>query len=124
LHVSTLITFDISGDFLVQLVGDENADGGDCALVNTTELLLLDEFTIRPNPVNNIAELSYTLKESSPIALEIRNTIGEKIFRETRKKRPAGSHNQFLDLSAYPEGIYFVTVYVDGIPQTKRVIKQ
>ncbi len=122
LHVSTRITSDMSGDFIVQLVGDENASG-DCIL-NTSEPAVLDQLMVRPNPANDIAELSYGLKETSSVGLEIRNTIGECIFRQTKERLPAGSYSQSIDLSTYPQGIYFVTVYVDGVPQTKKVIKQ
>jgi hypothetical protein len=99
-----------------------NANSTDLALVDC-QLLGIDEadlsnsdFVIYPNPTSNLLFIHNV--ESSAMKIEVYSTEGKLI------QKVSGVESKIsIDLSAYENGIYLVSIEVNGIKQTKRVIK-
>ena len=61
-----------------------------------------ENLQVMPNPTNGLLTLSGELIENSHFDVEINNTFGQQILQISDTKN--------LDLSAFPEGVYFVVV--------------
>lgn len=83
-----------------------------------------DNFTIKayPNPFNNSTTISYNLTKSSDVALEIYNILGHKVETLVNNVQPAGNHQTVWNAYNYSSGIYFYTIKVDEIAQTKKLV--
>jgi surface protein len=79
-----------------------SGDGKSCTLVGMDEVMKQAEFTIYPNPSQSIFNFSINQLVKGE-RVEIRNVLGELIFTS----RPQLGVNR-VDLSAQPEGIYFL----------------
>lgn len=70
-----------------------------------------------PNPTTGMLELE--VPESGQYLIEVSSLTGKLIYSENMQGRKST-----LDLSAFPEGIYFVTVRNDRYIETRKVIKR
>ena len=75
-----------------------------------------NQFTIYPNPVNNILNVSCT--DFFNAEIEIRNTLGELLFSENLKKE-----NTKIDLSSFTSGIYFISIRGNDFFGMKKIFK-
>ncbi|MBA3705185.1 MAG: T9SS type A sorting domain-containing protein [Bacteroidetes bacterium] len=66
---------------------------------------------IYPNPSNDYATVSVTLKETRNVRMEVYNLTGEKVYSVEQTKLNAGTSNFTLDVSAMSSGVYFVKLY-------------
>lgn len=74
--------------------------------------------TTYPNPTSG--KLSITLEEGNATSVAIRNSLGQILLIDKTR-----ATNQLeLDISAYPTGLYFLQLEVDGQLMTKKIVKQ
>ena len=91
--------------------------GNRCSLVGIEEKNLSIS-SLYPNPTSG--QLSISLEEANTTSVTIRNSLGQLVLSD---KYPP--NNQLdLDISTYPNGIYFLQIEVNGEIITKKVIKQ
>jgi hypothetical protein len=66
-----------------------------------------DRFSININPALGVTEISYDLKEASPIVLEVYDDKGERMVPvlNTTSSQNAGAHTVTLDTSNLPSGV-------------------
>jgi hypothetical protein len=80
---------------------------------------------IYPNPYSDYTTISYSLKSQSKVAIEIYNSLGEKVQQLANAIQIGGAHR--YDFSAkqngYAPGIYFVKINIDGITTMKRIVE-
>ena len=75
-------------------------------------------FSTYPNPTSG--KLSITLEEGNATSVTIRNSLGQILLIDKTR-----ATNQLeLDISAYPTGLYFLQLEVDGQLMTKKIVKQ
>ncbi|HPS63160.1 MAG TPA: C25 family cysteine peptidase, partial [Bacteroidales bacterium] len=67
-----------------------------------------------PNPFTGITNFTYTLPVNASVCVIISNVIGQQVQKHDRLNEEAGQHTFSVDLSGYPDGIYFVSLYADG----------
>ncbi|MEP5338203.1 MAG: sialate O-acetylesterase [Algibacter sp.] len=77
--------------------------------------VLINQTKIYPNPVKDI----FTITNSQDAVLEVYNIVGELIFRIKIR-----SHEQFVDVSDFNNGLYFVKINNNGIITSKKIIKK
>jgi len=86
----------------------------DATLVGTTDTdaAFLD-FSIFPNPTDNVLNIKYDLSEKAEVSLSLWNTLGQPIVQLSRKTQVADSYYESLDLSHLNTGQYFVVLYIN-----------
>jgi hypothetical protein len=73
---------------------------------------------VYPNPTSN--QLTISLEKEKSIALTLRNSLRQLLLSE---KHPT-TNQLIIDISAYPAGIYFLQVEVDGEIITQKIVKK
>jgi hypothetical protein len=73
---------------------------------------VFDLYQSYPNPFNPRTTISYDLKESGEVTLEITNLTGQHIITLIDEKEYSGTHQVFFDGSEYSSGTYFYTLIV------------
>jgi hypothetical protein len=81
------------------------------------------DFTIRPNPVNNIAMLCFTLIEDGVVYFEIHNAEGVLMQSISEGYYPIGQHEiQYNALKLKP-GLYYCSLVVNGeVMKTRKMV--
>ena len=88
------------------------------------------EFTLTqnyPNPFNPETKISFSLKKSSYVTLEVFNMLGQKVKTLVDKQKPAGfyrvswdgTNEQGLKMSS---GIYYYTIKVGSVTESKKMM--
>ena len=75
-----------------------------------------------PNPFNPVTKISYGLDKASNVDLKLFDLRGGLVQQLINKQVKAGSHDYTLDASHLPSGVYFYTMTVNDISQTKKLI--
>ena len=110
-----LITSDINPNF-----GSEATDnfGADAAV--SVGDLTMNDVAIYPNPVNNHANVDFTLTESSIVNVAIVNMLGETVKNNTYKL-VAGNHQIDFDVTNITSGVYFIQLDINGQTSTQKI---
>ena len=62
-----------------------------------------------PNPVKDNTDITYVLKESSPVTMALYNAIGKKVEEIiSNEKQNSGSHSVKISTANLSSGIYFL----------------
>ena len=75
-----------------------------------------------PNPVQEHAELSFTLPEAGHVRIEVYNTIGQRVATWVDRALAAGPHTLPIDVSGMASGTYFYRVQAAGETESKRLV--
>lgn len=75
-------------------------------------------FSLRPNPVSDFAQISWTLESPQPLRLDVLNCSGQVLFQQQMATSPVA-----LDLSGYAPGAYFLRVQTSKGQLIQRFIK-
>ncbi len=74
------------------------------------ELNSLTDLTIYPNPVSNVAYVSFDLKGSENINLNVYNSLGEIVYTISNETLVEGNHTLEINTSQFINGIYYVNL--------------
>ncbi len=80
-------------------------------MVGLEDLNILSEISLIPNPTSGISTLNVELSQSAEIQVQLINVVGQILFFEESQNSTSISYP--LNLSAFPEGIYFVRIQID-----------
>ena len=75
-----------------------------------------------PNPFNPLTKISYGLDISSNVRLSLYDVRGGFVETLINKRINAGTHDFMLDASHLSSGVYFYTMTVNGVSQTRKLI--
>jgi hypothetical protein len=75
-----------------------------------------------PNPSQNHASISVTLKQDADVKVMVYNTLGTLVNNPSSQKYMVGKHKIAIDCSDYSSGLYFVSVLAGDKKITKRLI--
>ena len=75
-----------------------------------------------PNPFNPVTQISYDIPDQSDISLDLYDIRGLKIKSLVSGVKPAGSHTFTLDATDMASGVYFYTLTLDNISQTRKLV--
>jgi len=94
--------------------------------INVTSDLSIDEndqvhFSIFPNPTDGTATLSVSNQLGDNSRIVITNQVGQTVH--VLETESFSNNQSTIDLTPYQRGVYFVTVYSNGLSTTKRIIK-
>ncbi|NOX47912.1 MAG: T9SS type A sorting domain-containing protein [Chlorobi bacterium] len=68
------------------------------------------DITIYPNPVSNVAYVSFDLQGSETIDLNMYNSLGEIVYNISNEKLPEGNNILEINTSQFLNGIYYVNL--------------
>lgn len=86
---------------------------------STNDVYLADQFSVYPNPVNNILTISNSRVDV--LKVDVMNILGQQIMTD-KPTQPTLEHQ--LDLSVLKTGIYLVQVETSAGSFTKRIMKE
>jgi hypothetical protein len=89
---------------------------------STQEVLAVDQLSLAPNPTAGEALLKVQLREAARLKVQVFNTIGVLLLEvnlpESQKVEVP------LDLSDYPNGMYFLRLHAKGKVRSEKLLKQ
>ena len=76
-----------------------------------------------PNPFNPFTDLEFGISDLGFVSLKVHDALGNEVAVLVNEKKNSGSYEVEFDGSSYASGIYFYSLYVDGVPiDTKRMV--
>ncbi len=78
--------------------------------------------TVKPNPVENIATLSYSIPVSGEVKIGLYDMLGKKVWMLDDKLLQQGTYTLQLDVSGLPAGMYFVKVQTGYLDTTLKMM--
>jgi hypothetical protein len=91
-------------------------------LTGINESLTHQEFSVVPNPIKDIATISFDLKQNSPVKLRVYNATGEKVFESAEQMYSIGKNQIIFESKNLNSGIYYFSLVIDGNQVTQKVI--
>jgi len=82
-------------------------------MVGVEDAANIDGFSIYPNPVSDVLQLSFTLQKAKLIEISLSNALGEVVSCE-KNHHVAGQTNVYIDTSNLKEGVYWLVTKMDG----------
>ncbi|MBI3882698.1 MAG: T9SS type A sorting domain-containing protein [Sphingobacteriales bacterium] len=80
------------------------------------------DISVMPNPVKNIAYVTYSLSESTPVFISVLNSIGTEL-QQFELQGFIGVNNQKIDMGAYPAGAYLLKIRTGNQVKTFTIMK-
>ena len=89
---------------------------------NITENISLISMKVSPNPINDVANISYVNNINQEMELVIINSLGEIVINKTITSY-SGNNNIDIDMSEFESGIYIVTLKNNKEALFSKIIK-
>jgi hypothetical protein len=74
-----------------------------------------------PNPANDFINIRYFLPSNGELKVEVRNTIGQIVFSETKDDRQ-GTNTLRINATHFTNGVYYYTFEFDGQRITRKLV--
>jgi hypothetical protein len=75
-----------------------------------------------PNPFNPSTIIEFYLVKSSPVKIDIYNSLGQKVAKLLNEFRQAGQHKILFNASGLPSGIYFYNLILPDQNESRSMI--
>ena len=75
------------------------------------------------NPVTSTLKLTYTIPEESPVEIQLRDILGQPVYRQTLKAKKGWNHHDIPLLNNFIKGMYILSLSNNNIVINKRLIK-
>ena len=75
---------------------------------------VFSKLQLQPNPAANATVLSFELLKETAVQVQVKNLMGETVFKTAEQKTTAGYNNLTLPLANLAGGIYIVEVIANG----------
>ena len=96
-----------------------NIDGGGEKEILPAQFVLQQNY---PNPFNPVTKISYSIDKGAEVNLKLYDVRGGLVETLLSKRVQAGSHDHVLNASHLSSGVYFYTMTVNDVSQTKKLI--
>lgn len=90
--------------------------------VNENSSILESVGNVFPNPASTNSTILVSLKQETPVKVQIFNTLGAVVYNGMDQKLAQGKHKILFDCSSLNPGVYFVTVNAGLEKVTKRMV--
>ena len=84
---------------------------------------VFENFNVYPNPVSDKLTISYQLKEAGSALVSIYNLDGQLMEKVIDGFKPVGEYRFVLNISDYPQGVYFCRLNSGNEMVTRKIIK-
>ena len=91
----------------------------------TPTLEMLENFgleSIRPNPVNQEAHITFQIPRNGPVNLKVYNQLGQEVASLAREELPAGTHTRVWNPGDLAPGTYFIQLQSGGMISVRKAI--
>jgi hypothetical protein len=88
------------------------------------ETLVSSDVVVYPNPAEDNATVTYTLTTESNVSIVVRDLSGKVVFTTESGLVGAGTYNTTIDMTAFAQGMYTVTLTANGAQTTQKLIKK
>ena len=78
------------------------------------------ELKVFPNPTQGKVSIEFPFYMEEDVSVDISNSIGKIVYQNSYRQ----NEKVELDLSSFPNGIYFIKCVCDGITKSAKIIKQ
>lgn len=75
-----------------------------------------------PNPFNPLTKIRYSIPSSQHVTLKVYDIVGREIMTLVDGIKPVGIHNELLDASLLPSGVYFYRLQAGIFSETKKLL--
>tara|TARA_B100001250_G_scaffold18318_1_gene15886 strand:+ start:166 stop:2451 length:2286 start_codon:yes stop_codon:yes gene_type:complete len=96
-----------------------STDGGGEKEILPAQFVLQQNY---PNPFNPVTKISYSIDKGAEVNLKLYDVRGGLVETLLSKRVQAGSHDHVLNASHLSSGVYFYTMTVNDVSQTKKLI--
>lgn len=90
--------------------------------VGISELSSVYSINVFPNPSSGLFTLKFNSTETKEVSYQITDALGKKIVA-ANLGRISPEFNKQIDLSEYANGVYFLQIVADNVPQTIQLVK-
>jgi hypothetical protein len=91
-------------------------------LVGTQDVEFTSKFTVSPNPIFDVAQLSFAVETSAVTTVAVMNSLGQLVSQQNLGKLPSGSHNLELDMTDFAAGVYLINITSGDVSGTQKVV--
>jgi len=96
------------------------------SLTTAVQTILPDlaTWSVRPNSIEDVAEISVHLKEKSETSISVYDVRGQLVNSVFTGELASGNYDYALNGDELPKGILFVELRVNGTRETRKIVKQ
>jgi hypothetical protein len=80
--------------------------------------------SVAPNPFSENFSLSFMLKKSVPVEIQLYNSSGQLVFKDNINSDDGMNQYEFIDKSGLQPGIYFLNLISENEKQVQKIIKR
>ncbi|MBN2681965.1 MAG: T9SS type A sorting domain-containing protein [Bacteroidales bacterium] len=108
--------------YFITLIPQTRLNFSEDVYIGTENVNNILSSSIYPNPVNDFATLSFNLKETSNVNIEVYDMAGKLVMNKNLGSRLFGNNNVVMDVTDMESGIYFYTVNANGYKTTNKMV--
>jgi PKD repeat protein len=122
-------TYDTPGEFVVTLTMSDSVNCTSTAsdtvtiTTNTSNINLIEDLKISPNPVTDLLQVQLNLIATSKVEISIINMTGQRV-RQHQENLTDGNHRVFLPTNDLPIGMYLLHIQTENGLKTMKFLKQ
>ena len=75
-----------------------------------------------PNPFNPITHIQYDVNVAGNVMMDLFDIRGAKVKTLMNESKPVGTHEFAFDGSSISSGVYFYSMTVNGVTQTRKLV--
>lgn len=87
--------------------------------IHPEEFILYQNY---PNPFNPITRIQFRISEGGFVSLKVYDLLGNEVSTLVNEYKSAGSYEKEFDRKELPSGIYFYSLQVGNLSETKKMI--
>jgi len=91
--------------------------------VSVDEMSLPENFTIFPNPANDLLTIQLSLEKPEQVRVTVLNVAGQQMAMVTDDRPKAGVYQAEIDISNWTAGVYLCRIQIGNETVTKKIIK-
>ena len=99
---------------------------GGSVFINNISTEIPDGFKLYqnyPNPFNPSTNIKYQIRNKCSVTLKVFDLLGKEIATLINEKQAPGTYEVSFDGSTLPSGVYFYSLYSDGVKMdTKKLL--
>lgn len=88
------------------------------------QTLSSESVMVYPNPADENATVVYTLNAESAVSIVVRDLSGKVLYSVENAVVGAGTYHETIDLNAFAQGMYTITLTANGAQTTQKLIKK
>jgi hypothetical protein len=78
--------------------------------------------SIRPNPLNQEALISFQIPKATAVDLKVYNQLGQEVASLAHEELPAGAHSRIWNPGSLAPGTYFVHLEAGGMISVRKAV--